>query len=149
MNDTTNNKNRVEYVVSDHDTIAVLYKPTKSFISDEKVFTGTHSLKLSNNNPYGFTLKIFKGLAKDKFVVSCRSYDYGGYLVVQEYPKGIYYQSAKTYSQKDSLGWKYKEVPFILPHNIPENTELRVFAWCPDKDSIYIDDFRISYFGKD
>ncbi|MEA1898150.1 MAG: DUF2142 domain-containing protein [Bacteroidota bacterium] len=145
-NDTTSN--RVDYVIYDYDTIAALDRPIRSFISDEKVFTGTHSLKLSRNNPYGFTLRVFKGLANEKIVVSCRSYGYGGCLVVHEYPDGIYYQSGKTYAQKDSLGWKYKEVQFILTQNISESITLGIFAWYPDNDSIYIDDFRVTYFGK-
>ena len=69
-------------------------------------------------------------------------------MVVHEYPNGVYYQSGKTYAQKDSLGWKYKEVQFILPHNISDSINLGVFAWYPDNDSIYIDDFRVTYFGK-
>ena len=141
--------NSVAYIISDEDTLAALSNPTGSFISDEKVFTGARSLKISNNNPYGFTLKIYKGLAKDKLIVSCRSYGYGGFLDFQEYPEGVNFWSGKDYPHRDSLGWKFKEVQFILPHNITKNKELRVFAWWPETDSIYADDFRVMYFRKD
>ncbi len=147
--DTCGYGNGVEYVTAGSDTIAVLQKTYKKHLSSEKTFTGDQALKLTAANPYGFTVRIFKGRRKDKLTVSCRSSGYGGYLVVQEYPQGIYYHSSRTYPEKDSLGWKYKEVQFILPHDIPAHTELRVFAWCPGNDSIYLDDFRIAYFNKD
>ena len=145
LNDTSS----MDYIISAQDTIAVLSIPTKNNLSNEKVFTGRVSLKMSNNNPYGFTLRIFKGSANDKIVVSCRSYGYGGYLDFQEYPNGINYWSANTYKQKDSLGWKFQEVQFILPHNITKKRNLGIFEWFPDKDSIYLDNFRVSYFVKD
>ena len=140
--------NHVEYIFSDQDTVAAFFKPTGSFVTDERIFTGTHSLKLCDRNPYGFTLKIFKGKADDKLVVSCRGYGLGGYLNFQEYPDGINYWIYKIYPHKDSLGWKYQEAQFILPHDIPENHELRVFTWWPVTDSIYLDDFRVQYFEK-
>jgi hypothetical protein len=139
----------MDYIISAQDTIAVLSIPTKNNLSNEKVFTGRVSLKMSNNNPYGFTLRIFKGSANDKIVVSCRSYGYGGYLDFQEYPNGINYWSANTYKQKDSLGWKFQEVQFILPHNITKKMKLGLFEWFPDKDSIYMDNFKVCYFEKD
>jgi uncharacterized membrane protein len=144
-----NDTNDIEFIISGNDTIAALSKPTGSFISDEKVFTGLHSLKISNKNPYGFTLKIFKGMANDKLVISCRSYGYCSLLDVQEFPNGINFWTSKTYPQKDSLGWKYQEVQFILPHSIEKNNELRVFAWWPYKDSIYLDNYSVTYFEKD
>jgi uncharacterized membrane protein len=147
--DTTGIENEVEYIVSGRDTLAVFNKPAKRFVSNERFFTGPHSLKLAENNPYGFTIGILKGLANDKFVVSCRSDNQRGVLVVQEFPDGLYYQSSRPFPQKDSLGWKYKEVTFILPHDIPEGIELRVFVWCPGNDSLYIDDYRITYFKHD
>ena len=147
IHDTT--ENRLEYIVSDSDTVAIFEKPGRSFITDEKVFTGPRSFKLSPDNPYGFPLKIYKGLANEKFIVSYRGLGYGGLLVVHEFPKGYYYMSGKTYDHRDSLGWKFHEVQFILPNNIADSNELRVYVWNPDEESIYIDEFSVTYFEKD
>jgi len=149
INDIARINNNVEFIVSKLDTIAALYNPSDNLISNKKVFLGNHSLQLTNNNPYGATLKIYRGLANDKIIVSCRSSNYGGCLVFQEYPEGLYYNSAKNYPKKDSLGWKYHESQFILPHDIPKNTELRVYFWYPGNDSVYIDNFNVLYFEKD
>ncbi len=147
--ESINDTNSIEYIASGQDTIAAFSKPGGSLISDEKVFTGPYSLKLSKNNPYGFTLKIFKGMANDKVVVTCRSYGRGGFIDFQEHPDGINYWATKTYPQKDSLGWKYQELQYILQHDILKNNELRVFAWWPYTDSIYFDNFSLKYFEKD
>jgi hypothetical protein len=106
-------------------------------------------LKLSDKNPYGFTVKIFQGMANDKLVASCRSYGRGGYLDFQEYPGGVNFWASKAWPLKDSLGWKYQEVEFILPHDISKDDELRVFAWWPFRDTIYLDNFRVIYLEKD
>ncbi len=147
LSDTTSN--RLEYIINKQDTVATFEKPRLNFITDEKKFAGPLSLKLANNNPYGFILKIYKGLANEKFIVSYRGLGYGGLLVVQEFPKGYYYQSGKTYDHRDSLGWKFHEVQFILPNNISDSNELRVYVWNPDEEVIYIDDFSLTYFEKD
>jgi NADH:ubiquinone oxidoreductase subunit 6 (subunit J) len=146
-NDTTD-KNSIDYIRSNGNVVAAFNKPEKKFISNERYFTGYNALKLSKNNPYGFTLKIFKGMANDKIIVSCRTYGYDGFIVVQEIPNGIYYLSEKNYSEKDSLGWKYNEAQFILPHNVTDGSELRIYEWYPGNDSIYVDDFRLTYFDK-
>ncbi len=146
-NDTTS-KISIDYIRSNGNVVAAFNKPKKKFISNERYFTGNNALKLSKNNPYGFTLKIFKGMAKDKIIVSCRTYGYGGFMVIQEIPNGIYYLSEKNYSIKDSLGWKYNETQFILPHNVTDSSELRIYEWYPGKDSIYVDDFSLTYFDK-
>jgi len=88
-------------------------------------------------------------MANDKVVVTCRSYGRGGFIDFQEHPDGINYWATKTYPQKDSLGWKYQELQYILQHDILKNNELRVFAWWPYTDSIYFDNFSLKYFEKD
>lgn len=56
------------------------------------------------------------------------------------------YWTSRKYPEKDSLGWKYQEAQFILPHNIKKNHELRIFVWWSGSDSIYIDDYKVTYY---
>jgi uncharacterized membrane protein len=144
-NDTLGTK----YIVIANDTIASLSRPDKSLITDEKHFTGNQSVKISDKNPYGFTVRIFKGYAKDKIVASCRSFGYGGFIDFQEFPAGINYFVYKTIPERDSLGWKYHEAEFILQNDITKDKEFRVFMWWPNPDSIYLDDFKVAYYERD
>jgi uncharacterized membrane protein len=144
---TCAHENDIKYIITGIDTVAVFCNPQKNAISSENVFTGNSSLKLSKNYPYGFTLKILKGNKNDKIIASCRTNNDKGYFVVQEQPEGLYYQSEKTYYLKDSLGRCYKEVQFVLPYDIRDSKELKVFFWCPN-DSNYLDDFHLLYFEK-
>lgn len=141
-----NDNGSIQYIINNKDTIAAFYKPAGFYVTNEKVFTGSRSLKLFENNPYGFTIKIFKGKAKDKVIASFRNYGLGGFLDFQEFPNGINYWTSRKYPEKDSLGWKYQEAQFILPHNIEKNHELRIFVWWPGSDSIYIDDYKVTYY---
>lgn len=138
-----------DFLVSKQDTIAVFSRPEKRFASKERVFTGSQSLKLSKKDPNGCTLRIFKIAEGDKIIASCRTTGYDGYMTVQEFPNGIGYSSCKIYAKRDYLGWKYNECQFIMPHKLPDSTELRVFLFFPGKDSMYMDDIRIRCLGKD
>ncbi len=147
--DSSKTNNNIEYILVANDTLALFNKPKSKFITDEKVYTGSHSLKLSKNNKYGCSLEILKGMANDKIIISCRTYGYDVSIVFQEFPKGLYYKSEKIIVQKDSLGWNYREAQFILPHNIPNHAELRTYLYCSNQDSIYVDDFKVTYLKKE
>lgn len=136
----------LEYIVLNTDTIASITKPDKRFLSTKKTFNSKQSLLLNEDNPYGFTIKISEGLAYDKIMATFRSFGKGALLVAQEFPEGLYYQTNKSISKNDSLGWSLTELNFILPNDIPENKELRIFVWYPGNDSIYIDDFKLKYY---
>jgi uncharacterized membrane protein len=144
-----NDTNTYKFIIKDQDTLASFAKPAGPFVTDEKVFTGPRSLKICNLNPYGFTLKIFKGLKNEKLFVSYRCYGYNVYLDFQQSSRGVNSWFEKNLPEKDSLGWKYREVEFILPFDITNNDEFRVFAWWPSTDSVYVDDLKVKYFEKD
>lgn len=140
------NKDTTKYIICNADTVAVFQKPDTNYISTERVLTGVVSLKLSEQNPYGFIMKIKKGMAHEKYVVSCRYYGYSCMVVFHESPYGFYYASSRVYAEKDTLGWKYLENQIILPHKIANNSSLSIYTWYPGKDSIFIDDFRIACY---
>ncbi len=137
----------MKYIICNADTVAVFQKPDTDYVSPERILTGVVSLKLSEQNPYGFIMKIKRGMAHEKYVVSCRYYGYSCLIVFHETPDGFYYASSRVYAEKDTLGWKYLENQIILPHKMADYSSLYLYTWYPGKDSVFIDDFRITCYS--
>ncbi len=118
---------------------------TLAKISDEKARSGSHSIKLTNVNPYGM-LTLFNDSVEINFMqVSIWRSPGGstGNLVAtygKDFRKSIY-QSQVC----DSAGWEKLELNFLLPEH-KENEKITVHLWNNGQEPVYFDDLVIKKF---
>ena len=110
--------------------------------SKEKSRSGTYSLKLDVNNPYGFTYRTYDRSMGDLIKVSVWRFGEGGNIVISGDGGNEFYPGSSTYSEIDSSGWMKLDLNYTLQEDL-HGKELGIYIFNNHEDSSYFDDLEI------
>ena len=92
------------------------------------LFPGQFSVKLSNQNPYGFTNIIYNAKKGDLIKVSVWRLGKSGSIVYSEFKNGGVYDCVLKKSLKKKIqGGVISGAEFFVPNNLP-GAELRIYV---------------------
>ena len=130
------------FIVEGPDTIAISNSISGSA---EKAFSGEFSVKLTNQDPYGFGHKIYNAHKGDRIVVSAWCSGKAGKIVFSEFVEnGLYYEASRAY-KKNGSGWRYIKSEFFVSKDMTQ-TELRIYVLNNTNQNVFFDDFKITYY---
>ena len=110
--------------------------------SKEKSRSGTYSLKLDVNNPYGFTYRTYDRSMGDLIKVSVWRFGEGGNIVISGDGGNEFYLGSSTYSEIDSSGWMKLDLNYTLQQDL-QGRELGIYIFNNQEDPSYFDDLEI------
>jgi hypothetical protein len=110
-------------------------------LTEEKAFSGKHSVMLKQENPYGSSY-TFNDIDKiSYFQISTWSFgaDKKSHIVATS---GNEFYMVSNETVADSLGWRKLSLSFWLPENL--NTEtFKIYLWNSGQKPVYFDDLQI------
>jgi hypothetical protein len=113
--------------------------------SDEFARSGKYSSKLSENSPYGMTIKINDLKVGESITISVwrkiNTKSKGGIIASANSPDP-YYNSEYTILKADSGGWEKLTMDVYITDELAHQ-ELSVYVYNPDPEPEYYDDFEI------
>ena len=111
--------------------------------TDKFAFSGDYALKLTTENPYGFTTEI-KNIQPDDYIkvtVWRKSASEHGVISIDG-GDGFYTAGKQVTENKN--GWQKIMAEFFAPPHFYEN-KVKVYVWNNGPDTIYFDDLRITH----
>lgn len=115
-------------------------------ISDKNSHSGSHSVLLTKEKPYGFSTEFDNIKGNERFRISVWRYhsEKRSALVVQGDKNYSLYIAQEIVTEVDDNGWEKLEVTVEIPPNI---RTFKVYAWNINADSVYFDDLKIEQLG--
>ncbi|MBN1415845.1 MAG: CotH kinase family protein [Bacteroidales bacterium] len=107
--------------------------------SDSIAHSGKYSLKVTKEQPYGFTIDVDQIKRGEIIQADFWCYGFTPLLVFSD-SGNIYYQVSKNVIETDSTGWKKIGMKVRAPGNL-HNGRLRLFVWNASETGGYVDDF--------
>ena len=114
--------------------------------SNEKVFSGKYSVKLTADKQYGLSTTL-KNIKKESFfevTVWMYSGDKNCSIVASGNTADSYYSSGNTPTGKEQNGWKQIKMNIYITHDLP-NGELNIYLFNGGKCVVYFDDLSIKH----
>lgn len=107
--------------------------------SNENVFEGQYSIKLTTDSPFGFTFVFPDAKKGDSFRVSAWRYSetQKGVIVASSDGSSGFYVSGSTFVQEEN-GWQKIEVKFTLDNILPDN-KLKIYLLNNGEAEIFFD----------
>ncbi len=110
--------------------------------TNEDAHSGTYSLKLTPETPYGFTTDI-NGIKPDQYIcvsVWRKNSNNNGVIIIDG-GNGLYH-GGKFLAEEHENGWQKIYLEAFIPLNFYEGS-VKIFVWNNSKDTVYFDDLEI------
>jgi hypothetical protein len=109
--------------------------------TSEEVFSGTFALKLTPDNPYGFTTEIEAGPDEYFQITAWRKSSNELGTISIDGGDGFYQASIKVLEERDD-GWEKIFLDVFTPPDF-FNGKVKIYVWNNSKEPIYFDDIEI------
>lgn len=125
--------------------------PASPVISGAKVYTGIFSCKINEQNQFSVGLiKMLKEFAGKKKInisafVNYEDNSQGRLVLSIEKNDETFFRNELLISEqlKEPNLWKQITMSAVVPDNIPQDAELKIYFWNPAPSSAYIDDMQV------
>jgi hypothetical protein len=120
---------------------------TVSALTTEKAFSGSHSVKLNEKDPYCLTLKLNNIKPGSRITISAwilaKINDIT--MVINSLEGGSFYKNGNAVIEEKN-GWKKIQLECSIP--IDFKGGIGIYAWNQGKGTAYIDDYRVLIYEK-
>lgn len=112
----------------------------------EKAKSGSHSVKVFDNQQYALTMVFEEVHRGEYFRVSVwrNGQDSIGRIVASDETAKIFFRDNEVGSSVKENDWQLLSLDFVIPPDM-DGKKLKIFVWNPDKKSVYFDDLKIEY----
>jgi uncharacterized membrane protein len=112
--------------------------------TNEKARSGNYSVKLTSQNPFGFTYRIFGGGLGDILHAEVWRFGKSGSIVFSGNSGKDFYVTSAIPVENDTTGWHKLELNYTISKEI-SGREIGIYLYNSSGDSVYFDDLMVEY----
>ncbi len=115
--------------------------------NDEHAFSGSYSVKLDKENPYGMTIRFKDAIPGESFIISVwrkKNKENKGVIIASESSSDYY--NNKNIIVADSIGWEKLTKEFFVSQKM-DGKEIAIYLYNPGDYPVFFDDFEIIRFN--